>query len=64
MVIDPIGYLSGIISEEVNVMLIGSYWGIPFIDHTLFTGTYFSIIETLGKEFVSEFCCDYLESSI
>jgi hypothetical protein len=55
MVVDPIGYLSGLLLEDVNISLIGTYWGIPFIDHTLFTESYFSIIEKLGGDFVKEF---------
>jgi hypothetical protein len=55
MIVDPIGYLSGLLSANANISLIGSYWGIPFIDHTLFTETYYSIIETLGKEFIMQY---------
>jgi hypothetical protein len=48
---DPIGYFSGLFSNESNVHFLGSHWGIPFIDHTLYQETYRSIIQQLGEQF-------------
>ncbi|MEI8366620.1 MAG: RHS repeat-associated core domain-containing protein [Parachlamydiaceae bacterium] len=52
---DPIGYIHGLMDTHYNVELVGSYWGIPFIDHTLFTDTYMGVIRDLGNEFTITF---------
>lgn len=50
--LDPIGYCMGYFFEHSNIEFIGTHWGIPLIDHTLYTESYGSIIEELGAQFV------------
>lgn len=52
--LDPFGYLSGLTSFYANVVFLGNYWGIPFIDHPLCSQTYQAILEALGKEFIEK----------
>lgn len=52
--LDPIGYIHSWMSEESNAEFLGSFWGVPFIDHTLYTDTYGKIIKTLGEGFLAE----------
>ena len=49
--LDPIGYIDGWVNPESNVEFLGSFWGIPLIDHTLFTDSYSGIIKDLGRSF-------------
>ncbi|MEI8124759.1 MAG: RHS repeat-associated core domain-containing protein, partial [Parachlamydiaceae bacterium] len=53
--LDPIGYLKGLFTDEYNLQFKGSFWGIPLIDHTLFTDTYVGVIRDLGNEFVDHY---------
>ena len=53
--LDPIGYINGLVSEESNVEFLGTFWGIPIIDHTLYTETYGNMIKDLGDTFKSKF---------
>lgn len=50
--LDPIGYATGYFYGKSNIELIGSLWGIPLIDHTLYTDSYGGVIQELGKQFV------------
>ncbi len=54
---DPMGYYSGALNPHgSNVVFVGSLGqGFPFIDHLLTNETYWSIIDSLGKEFIEEF---------
>jgi hypothetical protein len=51
--LDPIGYAMGHFYEKSKIELIGSSWGIPLIDHTLYTESYGGIIEELGIQFIN-----------
>lgn len=51
--LDPIGYITGYLSGE-HIELIGTVWGIPLIDHTLYTDSYGGMIQDQGKEFIKE----------
>lgn len=42
-------------NEDNNFVWVGSYLGIPFIDHLLNNGTYRSVLEDLGQQFVSNY---------
>lgn len=55
MVGDPLGYIKGLTTDQYNVELAGSFWGVPFVEHTLFTDAYLEIIRDLGTQFVSTF---------
>lgn len=52
---DPIGYMNGWFEEDSNVVLVGSLWGIPLIEHTLYDTAYSELIVQLGANFVEEF---------
>lgn len=49
---DPIGYFKGIIDKKSNVCFIGSFLGIPLIDHSIATDTYTEIVTNLGRQFL------------
>lgn len=51
--LDPVGYVTGYLSGD-NIELIGSVWGIPLIDHTLYTDSYGGMIQEQGKEFLKQ----------
>lgn len=51
--LDPIGYFIGYFFENSKIEFIGSHWGIPLVDHTLYTESYGSIIGELGAQFVA-----------
>jgi hypothetical protein len=51
--LDPIGYFIGYFFENSKIVFIGSHWGIPLIDHTLYTESYRALIEELGAQFVA-----------
>lgn len=53
---DPVGYFRGWLDDKSNVFLLGSIWGIPFVEHTLSATSYRELIEELGKEFASIYC--------
>lgn len=53
--LDPIGYASAYFNETSQVELIGSLWGIPLIDHTLYTESYGRIIKELGQQFIGTY---------
>ena len=49
--LDPIGFSTGLFHENSQIKFIGSFWGIPFIDHTLYTESYGGLITELGVSF-------------
>lgn len=51
--LDPIGYYMGILYGNSKIELIGSSWGIPLIDHTLYTDSYGELIKELGAQFLN-----------
>lgn len=42
-------------AQKQNVVYLDSYWGIPIADHLLNSGTYKTLMETLGKAFIHEY---------
>lgn len=50
--LDPIGYINGLIGNDVNIAFIGSFLGIPLIDHSLTMETYSETIAHLGHVFL------------
>ncbi|MEM1282580.1 MAG: RHS repeat-associated core domain-containing protein [Chlamydiota bacterium] len=50
--LDPVGYIKGIMDAESNISFIGSFLGIPFIDHSLEMDTYAETITKLGHVFL------------
>jgi YD repeat-containing protein len=53
--LDPKGYIKGLISDQSHVVFLGTYLNVPFVDHTLLGDTYKRIIELLGRQFVDLF---------
>lgn len=51
--LDPAGYVRGWTKEDSNIVFLGSFWGVPFVEHTLEAESYDSIIKTLGERFLS-----------
>lgn len=51
--LDPVGYITGYLSGE-NIELIGTVWGVPLVDHTLYTDSYGGMIQDRGKEFIKQ----------
>jgi RHS repeat-associated protein len=49
---DPIGFFRGLFSIDDNVVFLGSFLGIPLMDHMLTQETYRRAIEMFGKDFV------------
>ena len=52
---DPVGYLKGLFTHDSETVFLGSHFGIPLIDHTLFMTTYTGIIIDLGVEFTKKY---------
>ncbi len=53
--LDPLGYLSGLFGFADNVALVGSPFGIPFIEHTFNSGAYYQIMQLLGIHFLNHY---------
>lgn len=54
--LDPYWYFGALLTDNYpNIHFLGSFMGIPFIDHTLYTDSYNSLIEDLGKEFLEKY---------
>jgi RHS repeat-associated protein len=52
---DPIRRFQSIFGRVSNVVLLGSLWGIPMVDHPLSVDTYQMIIRTLGQAFLQTY---------
>lgn len=52
---DIFGRIKAWIYDCSHIIYVGSYLGIPFIDHLIQGGSYHLPIETLGKEFLEHF---------
>ncbi len=50
--LDPIGYIKGLMGVDVNIAFIGSFLGIPLVDHSLAMDTYTETITKLGHVFL------------
>ncbi|ADI39195.1 RHS repeat-associated core domain-containing protein [Waddlia chondrophila] len=53
--LDPIGFFSGLFGLSETISMVGSPWGIPFIEHTLNGGVYLDIINILGIHFLKHY---------
>lgn len=49
---DPIGWFTGFVSQDKDVVFIGSFLGIPLIDHSFGSPTYQSVMINLGAVFM------------
>lgn len=56
---DPISYMGKMIysgsSPNTNIEYLGSYFGIPFAEHTLASSSYDDLLKMLGKQFQEEY---------
>lgn len=50
--LDPIGYFMDSFNGNSQTEFIGTFWGIPLVDHTLYTDSYGAMILELGKDFI------------
>lgn len=55
VIADPIGFFDALFNPDTNVVFIGSWQGIPLIDHMLSMETYSRALEMLGKQFVETY---------
>jgi len=53
--LDPVGFIKGWVTEDTNVEFLGSFWGIPLIDHTIFTDSYGNAIKDRGVHFTNTY---------
>lgn len=53
--LDPIGYFAGLLGLSEDIAMVGTPWGIPFIEHTLNGGAYYDIIKILGVHFMKHY---------
>lgn len=53
--LDPIGLFSGWWEEKSHVVFLGSFWGVPLVEHTLDTKSYGEIISLLGERFINAY---------
>lgn len=52
--LDPVGYIEGLLSSNGNVIFIGEFIGFPLVDHLIAGENYSKILEELGKQFLEE----------
>ena len=53
--LDPVGYIMGYFYGNSKIELVGSLWGIPLVDHTLYTDSYGGVIKELGNYFLGSY---------
>lgn len=53
--LDPIDYFSGLFKEKSNIVYLGTFAGIPIVDHLITNDSYRAVIEELGQKFVQEY---------
>ena len=53
--LDPIDYVSGLFTEESNIIYLDTFLGTPIVDHLITSDSYRAIIEQLGAEFVETY---------
>lgn len=51
---DPIRYLAGFFDANSNVIFVGTFWGIPLLDHSLDADPYRLVLDDLGKNWRSD----------
>lgn len=52
---DPVGYANGHLNDNSNVIYIGGWLGVPFIDHYLLADTYSELVQMLGRQFLETY---------
>ncbi len=57
--LDPIGFISGLFGISEDIVMVGSPWGAPFVEHTLNGGAYYEIIKILGVHFMKHYVGSY-----
>lgn len=50
---DPVRYLEGFLGADTNIIFVGTYWGIPILDHLLVSDSYRKVLEELGRNFTA-----------
>ena len=50
---DPVRYLSGFYDANSNIVFVGTFWGIPFLDHSLDADAYRRVLDGLGRNYRS-----------
>lgn len=50
--LDPFGHARGLYYDDTNIVLVGSWKAIPFLDHPFRSKTYQAVIESLGEKFI------------
>lgn len=53
--LDPVGYIRGHFRDDAQVVFVGSWFGVPFVDHELSSTAYRTVILELGKKFVETY---------
>ncbi len=53
--LDPVGFICGLLEKQGNVEYLGSWWGIPFIDHSFRSGSYGALLKILGQQFIEKY---------
>lgn len=53
--LDPVGYIRGRLHNDARVVFVGSWIGMPIVDHQLNSETYQKVIQELGKKFVENY---------
>lgn len=53
--LDPVGYIRGHFRDDARVVFVGSWLGMPIIDHQLNSETYQKVIQEIGKKFVETY---------
>lgn len=51
---DPVRYAQSLLSGNSNVTFVGTYWGIPVLDHLLRHPNYWQVLEALGRNYSGE----------
>lgn len=50
---DPVRYLEGFLGADANILFVGTYWGIPILDHLLVSDSYRQVLQELGRYYTS-----------
>lgn len=53
--LDPLGYIEGLVDPESNVHFIGTWWGVPIVEHPLDREAYKQLLEELGERFQEKY---------
>lgn len=48
---DPVNYFTGFFGQNENIVFVGTYWGLPFLDHALVANVYRQVLDDLGKNY-------------